>query len=40
MIYMKNLLEPTKLFQVSDRPNVNLAFLDLINDKRKEMEYN
>ena len=33
-------LDPTKLFQVFDRPNVNLAFLDLINDKRKEMEYN
>ena len=33
-------LDPTKSLQVlSDGPNVNLAFLDLIIDKRKEMEY-
>ena len=33
-------LDPTKFLQVSsDGPYVNLAFLDLINDKRKEMVY-
>ena len=43
---MKNLLQLLKcliqqdFLQVSpDGPNVNLAFLDIINDKRKEMEF-
>ena len=27
--------DPTELFQASDRPNVNLNFLDLISDKRR-----
>ena len=43
---MKNLLQLLKcliqqdFLQVSpDGPNVNLAFLDIINDKRKEIEF-
>ena len=33
-------LNPTRFLQVSsDGPNVNLAFLDTINGKRKEMEF-
>ena len=33
-------LNPTRFLQVSsDGPNVNLAFLNIVNDKRKEMEF-
>ena len=38
--FTSEVLDQTKLLQVSsDGPNVSVAFLDLINDERKEKEY-